>query len=178
MKLQSATLETPIGAMKLIVKDEKLVLLDFADNAARIHKLLEKRFQGYTLEEAARSEFSSAVSAYFAGELSLIHKLPVDSGGTTFQQSVWNALKGIPAGRTWSYLELARAVGNPAAVRVVGMTNGLNPISLAYPCHRVIGANGSLTGYAGGLERKKWLLEHEAKFAGSSLFGSVQELCT
>ena len=168
MKLQSATLETPIGAMKLIVKDEKLVLLDFADNAARTHKLLEKRFQGYTLEETARSEFSSAVSAYFAGELSLIHKLPVDSGGTAFQQTVWNALKEIPAGVTWSYLELARAIGNVGAVRAVGMTNGLNPISLALPCHRVIGANGSLTGYAGGLERKKWLLEHEMKFAISS----------
>ncbi len=175
MKLQSATLETPIGQVRLVVKDEKLVLLDFADNAARIHKLLEKRFANYTLEPAALSQFSSAVSAYFAGELSLIHKLPVDSGGTMFQRAVWNALKEIPVGQTWSYLELARHVGNPAAVRAVGMTNGLNPISLALPCHRVIGANGSLTGYAGGLERKKWLLEHEAKFAGSSLFRSAQE---
>ena len=175
MKLQSAMLETPIGAMKLVSKDEKLVLLDFADNTARIHKLLERRFANYTLEPAALSKFSSAVSAYFAGELSLIHKLPVDSGGTMFQQAVWNALKEIPAGITWSYLELARAIDNPAAVRAVGMTNGLNPISLALPCHRVIGANGSLTGYAGGLERKKWLLEHEARFAASRLFGSAQE---
>lgn len=175
MKLQSATLETPIGAMKLVVRDEKLVLLDFADNAARIHKLLEKRFASYTLEPAALPAFSSAVRAYFAGELSLIRTLPVDSGGTAFQQRVWNALKGIPVGVTWSYLELARAIGNAGAVRAVGMTNGLNPISLALPCHRVIGANGSLTGYAGGLERKKWLLEHEAKFATSSLFGAAQE---
>ncbi len=178
MKLQSAMLETPIGAMRLVVRDEKLVLLDFADNAARIDKLLEKRFGHYALEEAALPKFSSAVSAYFAGELSLIHKLPVDSGGTAFQQSVWNALLEIPAGITWSYLELARWIGNAGAVRAVGMTNGLNPISLALPCHRVIGANGSLTGYAGGLQRKKWLLEHEAKFAGSSLFGSAQEHST
>lgn len=171
MNFSTATLETPIGAMTLVVKDEKLVLLDFADNAMRIHKLLEKRFAGYTLEEAALTEFSSAVTAYFAGELSLIHKLPVDSGGTAFQQSVWHTLNEIPAGQTWSYLELARQVGNANAVRAVGVTNGLNPISLALPCHRVIGANGSLTGYAGGLQRKKWLLEHEAKFAGSSRAG-------
>ena len=178
MNLRTATLETPIGAMTLVVSEEKLVLLDFADNAARIHKLLEKRFHGYTLEPVALPEFSSAVTAYFAGELSLIHKLPVDSGGTVFQQSVWNALKEIPVGQTWSYLELARAVSNAGAVRAVGMTNGLNPISLALPCHRVIGADGSLTGYAGGLERKKWLLEHEARFAGSGLFGTAQEYRT
>ena len=123
------------------MKGEKLVLLDFADNAARIHKLLEKRFPSHTLEPAALPEFSSAVEAYFAGELSLIHTLPVDSGGTAFQQGVWSALKEIPIGATWSYLELAQHIGNPAAVRAVGMTNGLNPISLALPCHRVIGAN-------------------------------------
>jgi methylated-DNA-[protein]-cysteine S-methyltransferase len=168
VKLQSATLETPLGTMRLAVRDEKLVLLDFADNAARIHKLLERRFHGYTLEPTTLPEFSHAISAYFAGELSLIHTLPVDSGGTSFQQAVWQALKEIPIGATWSYLELARAIGNAGAVRAVGMTNGLNPISLALPCHRVIGANGSLTGYVGGLERKRWLLEHEAKFAGSS----------
>ena len=168
-------LETPIGQVRLVVRDEKLVLLDFADNEARIHKLLERRFPSYTLEPVALPEFSSAVEAYFAGELSLIHTLPVDSGGTAFQQSVWHALKQIPAGVTWSYLELARAIGSPAAVRAVGMTNGLNPISLALPCHRVIGANGSLTGYAGGLQRKQWLLEHELRFAGSSLFKTSQE---
>ena len=168
MNLRTATLETPIGAMTLVVKDEQLVLLDFADNAARVHKLLEKRFHGYTIKPVALPEFSSAVMAYFAGELSLIHKLPVDSGGTAFQQTVWSALKEIPVGQTWSYLELARWIGNASAVRAVGMTNGLNPISLVLPCHRVIGANGSLTGYAGGLERKKWLLEHEMKFAISS----------
>ena len=174
MKLQSATLETPIGQVRLVVRDEQLVLLDFADNEARIHKLLEKRFSSHTLEPAALPEFSSAVEAYFAGELSLIHTLPVDSGGTAFQQGVWSALTQIPIGATWSYLELARFIGNPAAVRAVGMTNGLNPISLALPCHRVIGANGSLIGYAGGLQRKKWLLEHELKFTGSNqaaLFG-------
>ena len=173
MSLHTDSFETPIGAMTLIVKNDQLVLLDFADNAARIHKLLEKRFPGSTLEPTALPEFSNAIKAYFAGELSLIHKLPVDSGGTAFQRCVWNALKEIPAGQTWSYLELARHVGNPGAVRAVGMTNGLNPISLVLPCHRVIGANGSLTGYAGGLKRKQWLLEHEAKFAGSSLFGAA-----
>jgi methylated-DNA-[protein]-cysteine S-methyltransferase len=168
MKLLTDSLQTPIGEVQIAALDEKLVLVDFADNAVRIQSILEKRFGDFALEVSPLPEFRAPLEAYFAGELEVIHKLPVDSGGTPFQQSVWNALLNIPAGTTWSYGQLAAHIKNPTAVRAVGATNGLNPISLVLPCHRVIGSSGALTGYAGGLARKKWLLEHELKFAASS----------
>jgi methylated-DNA-[protein]-cysteine S-methyltransferase len=167
MNLLTDRVDTPVGAVQLVALDGKLVLVDFADNAARMGGILEKRFGVYTLEPRALPEFKAALGAYFAGELSLVHSLPVDSAGTDFQRAVWQALLEIPIGETWSYLELARRIGQPSAVRAVGATNGLNPISIVLPCHRVIGSSGNLTGYAGGLARKRWLLEHEAKFAGS-----------
>lgn len=103
-----------------------------------------------------------ALDAYFRGELAIIESLSVDAGGTPFQRAVWRALRAIPAGRTMSYAELARHIGCPSAVRAVGRANGANPISVVVPCHRLVGTNGSLTGYGGGLERKRWLLAHEA----------------
>lgn len=105
---------------------------------------------------------ASAVHAYFQGEFAIIDSLSVDVGGTPFQRAVWRALRAIPAGRTMSYAELARHIGRPSAVRAVGRANGANPISVVVPCHRLVGTNGSLTGYGGGLERKRWLLAHEA----------------
>ncbi|TLD72708.1 methylated-DNA--[protein]-cysteine S-methyltransferase [Phragmitibacter flavus] len=106
--------------------------------------------------------------AYFAGELQTFDLEHAACMGTGFQQQVWKALAEIPYGSTISYAELARRIGNPAAVRAVGSANGRNPISIIVPCHRVIGANGSLTGYGGGLAAKKWLLEHEARHAFST----------
>jgi len=97
---------------------------------------------------------------YFAGSRRAFD-LPLRLHGTSFQSSVWRELHGIPFGRTWTYAELARRIGKPAASRAVGLANGANPISIIVPCHRVIGSDGSLTGYGGGLERKRWLLEHE-----------------
>ncbi len=97
---------------------------------------------------------------YFAGELKNFD-LPLDQQGTGFQKSVWKCLTQIPFGKTWSYGDIANQLNNPKAVRAVGGANGRNPISLIVPCHRVIGANGTLTGYAGGIERKLWLLKHE-----------------
>jgi methylated-DNA-[protein]-cysteine S-methyltransferase len=167
MKLLTDSLQTPIGEVQIVALDEKLVLVDFADNTVRIQSILEKRFGTFTLQSSPPSQFRAPLEAYFAGELEVIHTLPVDSGGTEFQQTVWNALLEIPVGATWSYGQVAAYIGNPAAVRAVGATNGLNPISLVLPCHRVIGSSGALTGYAGGLGRKKWLLEHELKFAAS-----------
>ena len=108
-----------------------------------------------------RSAPSSALRAYLAGRLDALDALPVDAGGTPFQRECWAALRTIPAGTTWSYRQLAAAIGRPAAVRAVGLANGANPVGIVVPCHRVIGADGSLTGYGGGLERKRWLLEHE-----------------
>ncbi len=169
MELLTDSLETPLGVVQLVAHEKAVVLLDFADNSARIKLLLEKRFGGFTLRPRVLP-WTQMVADYFAGQLEALHGIPTDTGGTVFQQAVWQGLLQIPIGQTWSYLELARFIGQPAAVRAVGMTNGLNPISLVLPCHRVIGSNGNLTGYAGGLERKRWLLEHERSPVQSGLF--------
>ena len=107
------------------------------------------------------SEFRRRMEDYFAGDLAAIDAVPVAAGGTDFQQSIWRGLRQIPAGLTWTYRQLASHIGRPKAVRAAGLANSLNPVSIIVPCHRVIGANASLTGYAGGLERKQWLLRHE-----------------
>ena len=104
---------------------------------------------------------SSRLRAYFAGDLQAIEDIPVDPQGTAFQRSVWNALRRIRVGTTTTYGQLAASLGKPSATRAVGMANGSNPIAIVIPCHRVIGANRTLTGYGGGLDRKRWLLEHE-----------------
>ena len=109
------------------------------------------------------------LEAYFAGELQDFD-LPLEGEGTAFQQKVWKALCKIPYGETISYGELARRIGQPTASRAVGLANGQNPIAVIVPCHRVIGANGSLTGYGGGLPRKQWLLAHERGKTGGDLF--------
>jgi methylated-DNA-[protein]-cysteine S-methyltransferase len=99
---------------------------------------------------------------YFEGDLGVIERLPVETGGTVFQRTVWKALRDIPCGVTVSYAELARRIERPSAVRAVGLANGANPVGIVVPCHRVVGSNGTLTGYGGGIERKRWLLAHEA----------------
>jgi len=110
---------------------------------------------------AADSAFARAVRTYFAGDLQALEDLPVRVRGTPFETAVWQTLRQIPVGQTWSYAALAAALDRPRAVRAVGRANGRNPVSLVLPCHRVIGADGRLVGYGGGLERKAWLLRHE-----------------
>jgi len=115
-----------------------------------------------------RTNIREPLEAYFDGELSALDTIPVLAKGTPFQQQVWTALRTIPAGTTLSYSALAQQIGRPTAVRAVGLANGSNPIGVVVPCHRVIGANGTLTGYGGGINRKSWLLTHEgAKFTPS-----------
>lgn len=113
-------------------------------------------------DESALASVRCQLEAYFAGELKDFD-LPLAAQGTDFQKKVWAALCGIPYGQTISYGELARRIGQPMASRAVGLANGQNPISIIVPCHRVIGANGTLTGYGGGLSRKQWLLAHESQ---------------
>jgi methylated-DNA-[protein]-cysteine S-methyltransferase len=118
---------------------------------------------GFRLEPARNpNDLTHAISRYFEGELTAINILPVQTSGMPFQRDVWRALRDIPCGTAISYAKLAGQIGRPAAVRAVGLANGSNPVGVVVPCHRVIGANGSLTGYGGGIERKSWLLEHEA----------------
>ena len=158
--------DTPTGRM-LLVTDERGLLhaLDWEDHRERMQRLLGRYYRQVTLVmREARNESAAkrAVLAYFAGRLEAINGLGVATSGTEFQNRVWTALRQIPSGKTCSYGMLAKEIGRPAAVRAVGLANGSNPVAIVVPCHRVIGANASLTGYGGGLERKRWLLAHEA----------------
>jgi methylated-DNA-[protein]-cysteine S-methyltransferase len=110
---------------------------------------------------AAPAAIRQAVTASFDGDLAALGTIPWRTGGTDFQLKCWQALCAIPAGRTSSYGEQATKIGKPTAMRAVGLANGCNPVGVVVPCHRVIGANGSITGYGGGLWRKRWLLRHE-----------------
>jgi methylated-DNA-[protein]-cysteine S-methyltransferase len=162
VKIQTASLPSPIGPLALAVHGGALVRLELEYDAARLLRELARRFGDVELEPTVDAAGVAArLARYFAGELRALDEIEVDPGGTPFQRSVWLKLREIPPGRTWSYAELARAVGRPSAVRAVGAANGANPIAIVLPCHRVIGSDGSLTGYGGGLDRKQWLLRHE-----------------
>ncbi len=160
-------IETPIGELLLVADDAgKLRALDWADYEPRMLRLLRLHYgkDGFHLEPAHNPHgMRDAINRYFAGDLEAINDIPVQTAGTAFQRSVWNELRKIPTGAPVSYGTLAKQIARPKAVRAVGLANGSNPIGIVVPCHRVIGSNGSLTGYGGGLERKQWLLEHERK---------------
>ena len=163
---ETLTLErmpSPVGEVLLVTDAEGAVrALDFADYEARMLRLLARHCPGAVLVEGrAPEQVRRAVAAYLDGDLRRLDGLMVKTGGTAFQRAVWAALRAIPAGETRSYGQLAAAVGAPKAVRAAGLANGQKPVAVIVPCHRVIGANGTLTGYAGGLERKQWLLAHE-----------------
>jgi methylated-DNA-[protein]-cysteine S-methyltransferase len=166
---------TPIGTFPLVTDDAGRVrALDFGDGApaeadARLARVLRLQYRGVITKLAARASPSPArlaLEAYFAGDVGALEQIEVAFGGTDFQRSVWDALRTIPAGETLSYATLAARVGRPTAVRAVGLANGANPIAVIVPCHRVIGSNATLTGYGGGLARKRWLLEHEGVAVG------------
>ena len=174
MAVQTFTLErldTPTGEMLLVTDEvQRLRALDWEDHEPRMQKLLRRHYgvDGIQLSEVAlASAARRALEAYFDGALNAIDNLPTATNGTDLQRAVWEALRRIPAGHTVSYGALAVAIGRPAATRAVGLANGSNPIAIVVPCHRVIGANASLTGYGGGLERKRWLLAHESALIGS-----------
>jgi methylated-DNA-[protein]-cysteine S-methyltransferase len=158
-------IDTPTGRMRVVTDDaRRLRAVDWDDFETRMQGLL-LRYYGpnpVTLREASRpSHAADALTAYFDGDLDAIADLATETNGTPFQRTVWAALRRIPAGSTMSYGALAAAIGRPKAVRAVGLANGANPIAIVVPCHRVIGANASLTGYGGGLHLKRWLLAHE-----------------
>lgn len=163
MTLASTTLQSPVGPLKLVASDAGLVAILWPDDDPRRVRLgpLVERDGHPILVETVRQ-----LSAYFAGTLTRFD-VPLDFRGTDFQKSVWAALLAIPFGETRSYAAIARAVGRPAAVRAVGAANGRNPISIIAPCHRVIGKNGALTGFAGGLKTKEFLLHLEGRRAAA-----------
>jgi methylated-DNA-[protein]-cysteine S-methyltransferase len=154
---------SPIGEL-LIVTDEAGLLraIDFHDYEHRLDRLLKTHYGPLRPDTgAAPSAIHEAMAAYFAGELETLNTIAWATNGTAFQHAVWTALTQIPAGETITYSELARRAGRPLAVRAAGHANGSNPLSIVAPCHRVIGMDGALTGYGGGIERKRWLLTHE-----------------
>jgi methylated-DNA-[protein]-cysteine S-methyltransferase len=167
LRLLMDRIETPIGEMLIVADhDGNLRSVDWTDHEARMRRLLRLHYGegGFELEAARnRGRLTDAIGSYFAGELKAIDTLPVKTAGTPFQRQVWRALRQIACGATLSYAQLAERIGRPTAVRAVGLANGSNPIGVVVPCHRVVGANGSLTGYGGGIERKRWLLKHESR---------------
>ena len=160
-------LSTPIGVALVATDDQgRLRVFDWEDCAARMQRGLDRFYRtagGVRFDESRGAAWAvvDRLKAFFAGDLTAIDSIPVESAGTPFQRKVWATLRKIPAGKTWTYTQLAAKVGRPEAVRAAGTANGANPISIVVPCHRVIGADGSLTGYGGGLYRKEWLLGHE-----------------
>jgi O-6-methylguanine DNA methyltransferase len=163
IKFQLERFASPIGTILILTDADDVVRgIDFADYEARLHQLLRQQYGTYTVaDRSGPGATSRALAAYFAGDLDALAAVPVKTAGTAFQRDVWDALRTIPAGTTMSYGQLAATLGRPKASRAVGLANGSNPISIVVPCHRVIGSNGALTGYGGGIERKRWLLEHE-----------------
>ncbi|WP_292932175.1 bifunctional transcriptional activator/DNA repair enzyme AdaA [Novosphingobium sp. PASSN1] len=163
MHLTLSRYPAPMAELLLVTDGEgHLRALDFSDYEERMHRLLARHYGQFTLVPGdAPVAITAALTAYFAGDLSALDNIPVATGGTAFQRSVWAALRRIPAGATQGYGALAAAIGKPGAARAVGLANGSNPVGIVVPCHRVIGASGALTGYAGGVERKRWLLAHE-----------------
>ena len=165
LQLLTDRLDTPLGELFVVADtDGNLRLTMWADSEARLRPALELQYgkNGFALESGRNpGGLTEAIRRYFAGDLSIIDALPVQTAGTSFQREVWHALREIPCGTTVSYAALARRIGRPNAMRAVGLANGSNPVGIVVPCHRVIGSDGSLTGYGGGIERKRWLLRHE-----------------
>jgi methylated-DNA-[protein]-cysteine S-methyltransferase len=161
--LLSHRLTTLVGVALLVTdEDGALRALDYAGYEARMHKLLRAHYGKLELRDAAiPSGLADRIGRYFAGEFAALDDVVCETSGTAFQRRVWKALRDIAPGTTTTYGAIARRFDMPHGARAVGLANGANPIAIVVPCHRVVGASGALTGYAGGLQRKQWLLDHE-----------------
>jgi methylated-DNA-[protein]-cysteine S-methyltransferase len=160
-------IETPIGELLLVADAAgNLRAIDWAEFVLRMQRFMRLHYgkDGFRFQTARNPHgLRDKMERYFAGDVGAIDDIPVQTAGTPFQRSVWSELRKIPGGSPISYGKLAEQIARPKAVRAVGLANGSNPIGIVVPCHRVIGSDGSLTGYGGGLERKRWLLDHEQK---------------
>lgn len=171
--LVTSRVETPIGPLLLGAVGESLCLVEYADRA-RSEVQLERVCRRLGREARAGSspvidQTLDELNEFFAGGREEF-TVPIELSGTPFQRSVWGELLQIPFGETRSYAQIARAIGDPTATRAVGAANGANPISILVPCHRVVRTGGALGGYGGGLDRKRWLLDHERARSGATLF--------
>jgi methylated-DNA-[protein]-cysteine S-methyltransferase len=163
--------QTPIGELLLVANaGGALRMLEFADKPERWRPAFRRCLANAVLRGASNPfGLSAALKRYFDGDLAVLDAIRTETQGTEFQRACWRNLRKIPAGTTTTYSALAKTLGKPDAMRAVGLANGANPIAIVVPCHRVVGSDGSLTGYGGGLERKRWLLAHEARHAGQEL---------
>jgi methylated-DNA-[protein]-cysteine S-methyltransferase len=156
--------KTPLGGLLLVVDGDGILrAADFADCEDRLRRLIGQRLRYRLASGRVPVTILQAVDAYFDGELSAVQNIPISLDGTAFQEKVWGALRKIEPGRMITYAGLAKKIGRPQAARAVGHANAANPLCVVVPCHRLVGANGDLIGYSGGVERKRWLLDHEAK---------------
>jgi methylated-DNA-[protein]-cysteine S-methyltransferase len=155
------TLDSPIGPLTAAERAGRVCLLHFGDDGPAIDRMFERWYSGEPRARRTLPAVGAALTRYFAGDVAALDAIAVELNGTPFQKKTWQALRRIPAGSTISYAELAKRIGEPSGVRAVGAANGANPVAVIVPCHRVIGSNGTLTGYGGGLDRKRWLLAHE-----------------
>ena len=175
MHLHRAQIDTPLGPMLAVASDDALSVLEFGsrERLARLAARLARWFPPHEIDENGSPVIDRVrewLGRYFGGTDADASDVPLDMRGAPFEQRVWAALREIPVGTTTSYGDIARRLGDAGASRAVGAANGANPIAIIVPCHRVIGADGSLTGYGGGLERKTWLLDHERRWRRDSLF--------
>jgi methylated-DNA-[protein]-cysteine S-methyltransferase len=176
MELHRALLPTPLGDMLALSSDEGLCALEFTRQKQRLPRLearLARHFPPHAFVDADSETIARTrrwLEQYFAGVSADVSALPLDMHGAGFEKRVWRALLKIPPGETTSYGAIAKALGSPDAARAVGAANGANPIAIIVPCHRVIGASGSLVGYGGGLEKKTWLIDHERRWRNGALF--------
>ncbi len=163
MRLAVSKLESPLGPLTLASTPGGLAGLAFDGRVRGLWRFLESRFGAIEADrEAPEDPAAELLRAYFEGSIEALERIRTDPGGSAFQRRVWDALRRIPAGSTTSYAELARSIGQPTGFRAVATANATNPVAIVIPCHRVIHADGSISGYGGGVERKKWLLRHEA----------------
>ncbi len=175
-KIELSDLESPLGDLVLAFSEGGLCALQFDESPAQVRARLERSYPGAEFGKVSgTAEVVEKLRAYFSGALQGLETIPVAPKGTPFQQRVWSALRAIPVGQTRSYLQIAKAIGSPSAVRAVGAANGQNPIAVVVPCHRVIASNGTLCGYGGGLWRKEWLLEHERLDQAPPLSAAIAE---
>jgi O-6-methylguanine DNA methyltransferase len=169
MRLMRSTIQTPLGPMLALASEEALCALEFSSGRrlSRLQARLDRWFAPFHIESGSNEVIGRThrwLDEYFNGNHRDI-PTPLDMRGQTFELRVWGALRTIPAGTTSTYGALAKRLGSPGASRAVGLANGANPIAIIVPCHRVIGSNGTLTGYGGGLDKKQWLLNHEQRWA-------------
>lgn len=165
LRLLEDKIATPLGPLWLLCDEQyHLRAVEWEEHSDRMEQLLDihYRTEGYVRVASSNPNgLSQRLADYFDGDLSVIDALPTATAGTPFQRQVWQALRTIPCGQVMHYGQLADVLGRPGAARAVGAANGSNPVSIVVPCHRVIGRNGTMTGYAGGVSRKEWLLRHE-----------------